>query len=71
MAKVFSVVKGAEIVIGNIGTATNTTPAIVPDDIARMLGPDVRAEFDAPPAPVIAQPPPKKRDARPEPKEQE
>jgi hypothetical protein len=37
MAKVWTTVKGAVQQIGTYGEASNDTPAIVPDDVAREL----------------------------------
>jgi hypothetical protein len=44
MPRIFSIVPGAEIVIGNLGTATNTVGVEVSEKVARYLGPDLRIE---------------------------
>jgi hypothetical protein len=44
MPKAFAVAAGAEIVIGNLGTATTTVGVEVSEKVARMLGPDLRVE---------------------------
>jgi hypothetical protein len=41
-AKVYSTVPGLEMRIGNYGVATNTEPAIVPDDVAEQLEREIR-----------------------------
>ncbi len=53
MAKVFTTVKGSVMEIGHYGTATNDSPAVVPQAVADELAgrQDLRIEPDEAPKP--------------------